>query len=501
MYQKLMQEAAQIQDNTSSLERDISILARQVLGGEPGVEEALQELEARTRCLADLRARMSDVEVQVLALLKDWPSLAAFGKGKASLCFAEARPFIEKYADDPLNLVRIPQHKHWVPKDVLSKHPDFEGAAHAPWQLGGRVVNLETGPAYLGSVECILVEPMGKYLNPDSFVSAGVVVCFHGLPFYDDVFSEWSKVLKSTKLLDSGFTFAMPEVQASAAVTSDDLQEVLIALLTTVSASNCILIGQGWGGPKVAQVTAEASGLLCGKISGIVLCAPDLPVPDEACEDLDAPVLVVWAENDPTFQENAECWHIALSTSPATVCWACPQTGGSNLSQIMSEEPALAEMVRWFTASLHILSTLARFLKPKAKGKNLDDRRRTPRASSQPVSEAHSRFRMMLRTQTIDELQARVSDRTAARFFSSPSCRAAEAPQDTFTLPAVVLSLCEDLPGYLACQLEQDPELGFADAVENVCRQSDSGRGACSVGVVLRSWLSSGMRVVSASKE
>merc|ERR1712032_1429505 len=57
---------------------------------------------------------------------------------------------------------------------AFSSQP-LTGMGEACKELGGRVVTLETGSSLLGALECVLVEPVGKQLARDEFVSSGLV--------------------------------------------------------------------------------------------------------------------------------------------------------------------------------------------------------------------------------------------------------------------------------------------------------------------------------------
>merc|ERR1719468_1142346 len=102
-------------------------------------------------------------------------------------------------------------------------------------------------------------------------------------------------------------------------------------------------------------------------------------------------------------------------------------------------------------------------------------------------AEARSRLSVLHRSRSINELQS--------------TMREQEVEAEEFALPSEVLLLCEELPAFLACQVEEDPELGLAGAVESASRRSGSRRAGCTLSIVLRSWLRAGLRQMSSSKE
>ncbi|CAK0829909.1 unnamed protein product [Prorocentrum cordatum] len=63
--------------------------------------------------------------------------------------------------------------------------------------LNGRKEELATGSELLGSVECVVLEPIGKKLAPRDFVTTGVVICLQGMLSSPESLDEWADVAKS----------------------------------------------------------------------------------------------------------------------------------------------------------------------------------------------------------------------------------------------------------------------------------------------------------------
>merc|ERR1712232_1209797 len=95
---------------------------------------------------------------------------------------------------------------------------------------------------------------MGKILSPAEYMSAGIVICIDGSEHKAELLEEWGEVLKATRWLDAGISFALPDVSCLAEV--GDLESAVDAVLRVTGFSSCVLAAKDWG----AELAAEMAG-------------------------------------------------------------------------------------------------------------------------------------------------------------------------------------------------------------------------------------------------
>lgn len=231
----------------------------------------------------------------------------------------------------------------------------FEEVSDVVRQLGGYSATLNMRSQVLGSLECIVIEPIGKQLGRARFVTTGVVICLHGMPPSHEVVQEWAQVLKLTKWLDLGISVAIPNLQMSAALQQEDLEAVVEATLELMNFHRCIIAGKFWGAQRAVELAA--SERLIGKVDGLILVAPSSPAPS-ACSRLDVPVLLCWARDDDTacFEE-AEVWIKALDDRCAPSMLLDVPSGGHRFDRILQCRDAQAASRRFTIATL-MMATL-----------------------------------------------------------------------------------------------------------------------------------------------
>lgn len=221
--------------------------------------------------------------------------------------------------------------------------------------LGGRVISVETGSELLGELECVIIEPTGKKVAPQAFVSTGLIVCLQGMPSSQESIEEWCKAAVRAGWLNLGASVAVPNLQMNAALQLEDLQSVLKGTLAKAGFSSCVLVGKDWGGVIAAELAASEE--MGPQIEGVVLVGPNTPVPPNAGE-VAVPVLLIWARDDDISPfEDWEEWLEALDgrCMPTTIkdC----ETGAHQFDQIMNAE-GVSEVVKSFTVSAFMLSEL-----------------------------------------------------------------------------------------------------------------------------------------------
>lgn len=223
----------------------------------------------------------------------------------------------------------IPAHGHWVPTDVLERRSSFQG--QAAQKLGGRQVELQAGK--LGSVSCILVEPMGKLLSAD-FISTGVTILFQGRrpDKPDKSMDEWVQVLKRTKLLDAGVSVALPDIAEE--VDLQDLHCLVDAIMQACHAELCILCGKAGGALKAVEVAGRDGR--DGRVAGAILLAPTQPPPVVV---FGGPVMLVWAQDDKDAPfAQAEAWAQALAARQGVAVLRAPEQGGHDLARLFRKD-------------------------------------------------------------------------------------------------------------------------------------------------------------------
>lgn len=221
-------------------------------------------------------------------------------------------------------------------------------------ELGGRITELETAGG-LGTLECVLVEPLGKRLLASSFVSTGLVICLHGMPPDPEVLEEWAQAMKLAGWLDIGISVAVPNVQMSSALQQPDLEAVIEATLSLCNVGQCIICGKSWGALRAIELAkSERVG---EKVEGLILVAPSSPPPD-GCSNVKVPVLILWGEDDPveSFDEEAEAWIEELDGRDQPTSMEVT-IGGHRFDRLLADR-AVATALRNFTVSSLLISDL-----------------------------------------------------------------------------------------------------------------------------------------------
>lgn len=222
---------------------------------------------------------------------------------------------------------------------------------------GGQLVTLDTKSELLGPLECILAEPFGKRLKPDEYVATGLMICLHGHSPSPEIMEEWAGVTRDARWLDLGVSVALPNLEMTSSLTVSDLECLVEAILDLVSLGTCILVGKAWGALRAVEVAA--SERLSGKVEGLILVAPSSPAPMEA-QDLDVPVLVVWAKDDDTESfDDSTAWMEALDGRCAPTTLQASPVGGHNFYKMLQNTDMLAA-VRNFTVTCLLLAEMER---------------------------------------------------------------------------------------------------------------------------------------------
>ena len=268
----------------------------------------------------------------------------------------EERPVAAK-EDEP----RFPPHGHWVPLELLERRASFQGEAAR--KLGGRQLQLRTG---LGDVPCILVEPMGKLLSPDEYVSVGVAIVFQDAPHSSSSVEEWAQVLKRTKLLDAGLSVAFPDLSQALLQRKEDgaeiqdpavadFQEVFDAIAASTTENFYILCGKGKGAHHAMNLAARNSS----KVASAILFAPFSPPPG-SCQDFPGPVMLVWAQDDKKCPfENAPLWAEQLGgRADAVAVLRDPAVGGHDLARLLRKDERTASDMLAFVAAVLLIAEL-----------------------------------------------------------------------------------------------------------------------------------------------
>jgi predicted esterase len=249
---------------------------------------------------------------------------------------------------------------------VVSRRQSFENARDFVKDIGGRTVILQPeGIEYVDSMECVLVEPMGKILSPNEFVSTGLVVCLEGCSHESNEMDDWGEVLKATKWLDAGLSFALPDVSCLA--EASDVEQAVSAVMEKAGFQSCLLVGKGWGGQLASEIAARPR--LCERVDGVLLIAPESPPPAE-CSRIEMPVMLVWAQNDEEcpFVEIRE-WYELLESRRAPTWVSDPASGGHDFAELMKQGET-AGQVGNFTVSCLVIGHIVKTLEEV--GSNLD---------------------------------------------------------------------------------------------------------------------------------
>lgn len=279
--------ALALQQDAKSLAAEANLIWSEVEGytatqiGEDVTREKLQRLR-------EVRMKMTSTAADFTEIMKRTPGVVTWlDRGPMTSPSIAATPLAfkekpkENVSPSPSGVVRrMSRYAVQSADDMASVY-----AKH-----GGRLVNIPTGSEYLGELECILLEPSGE------FTSTGVAVCLQGLPFSHDTVEEWCASVTLLGLLQMGVTVAVPNMQASSALNVEDLSFLLGGIGEFVDSDTCILVGKDLMAHHIVALTfAESSDV---RVAGVLLLGPCSPAP-VGLEDLSAPLLVLWAKDDP----------------------------------------------------------------------------------------------------------------------------------------------------------------------------------------------------------
>lgn len=231
---------------------------------------------------------------------------------------------------------------------------DLAGACAS---LGGRKEELETGSELLGSVECIVIEPIGKKLAPEQFVTTGVVICLQGLPTSEESMDEWGNAVKLAGWLDTGVSVVIPNLQMSPSLQLQDIAMVVWAAMEMVRFDRCILAGKDMGAHWAVELACEKS--LQSSVAGVLLLGPGTP-PCEACGELEVPACLIWARDDDVSPyEGIEEWAVALDGRSAPTSIQESASGKHSFDAVLSDaNDTIAKLVRNFTATSLLIADL-----------------------------------------------------------------------------------------------------------------------------------------------
>lgn len=269
-----------------------------------------------------------------------------------------------------------PVHGHWVPPDMRDSRLSFQAASAL--EIGGRQTILPT-PGRLGTVPCVIVEPMGKLLDSKKFVSTGILIIFHGAQNSLAVVQEWAQILKRTKILDAGFSMVLPDLsQAQTDFGADglsvkDIEDIVVAVLALSGCDCCFLCAKASSAQHVIRLAATTSGSkehslgqrVEGRIAGVLIWAPTTPPPQQACAETPGPVMLVWAKDDTTalFRTGAPQWAEALDARSAlpdaATVFRDPRVGGHDLGRVYRKNDRVALDTLQFLAAAGLMFQLS----------------------------------------------------------------------------------------------------------------------------------------------
>jgi len=190
---------------------------------------------------------------------------------------------------------------------------------------------------------------------PQAFVSTGLVVCLQGMPSSTESVEEWCKAAVCAGWLDLGASVALPNLQMSSALGTEDFEAALSGALEKAGFARCILVGKDWGGVIAVELASRSK--LASQIEALVLVGPNTPAPATASE-VACPVLLLWARDDEISPfEDAEEWMEALDGRCMPTTMKECQTGGHEFDKIVGTGGA-SEAVKSFTVSAFVLSEL-----------------------------------------------------------------------------------------------------------------------------------------------
>mmetsp|Transcript_113391 Transcript_113391/g.219637 ORF Transcript_113391/g.219637 Transcript_113391/m.219637 type:complete len:436 (-) Transcript_113391:86-1393(-) len=224
---------------------------------------------------------------------------------------------------------------------------------------GASVFTVHTGCSLLGDLECVLVEPPGKHVAPQAYVSTGLVVCLQGLPASPSSLAEWHRSVNRSGWLDLGISVALPNLQMNAALSLDDIEAVMRGVLQSTGFETCMLVGKDWGGVLAVDLATRSS--LAEQVVGIILLGPSSPAPMGSA-NLAVPVFLLWAEDDDIshFEELEDWKHSLDERCMPTTIWQC-EKGGHRFDQVL-ESDGVAEATKKFTVSVFLMDELEKQL-------------------------------------------------------------------------------------------------------------------------------------------
>lgn len=231
--------------------------------------------------------------------------------------------------------------------------------------FGGYQVELETGSVLLDPLECVLFEPPAKRFAGDEFQSTGLIVALHGEMPSSEVIQEWGRTAQQLKLLDLGVTLAVPNLQMSSSLNSEDITGLVNAVMRHCGAKECMLIGKGWGGPRAITYAEENPE----RIGGLLLMNPWTPSPAETSK-LSMPVSLLWMKEDDvnSFDEDdAEAYVEALNGRCAPTTFHIAEEG-SRLDGVLDADDATTEIMSHYISATLLLADMSR---PENEGKAL----------------------------------------------------------------------------------------------------------------------------------
>jgi hypothetical protein len=223
--------------------------------------------------------------------------------------------------------------------------------------LNGRKEELATGSELLGSVECVVLEPIGKKLAPGDFVTTGVVICLQGMLSSQESLDEWANAAKIAGWLDMGNTVVIPNLQMSPSLQNEDIATVVWAAMELAHFDRCILVGKDEGAQWAVGVSIEPS--VRTKVAGVVLVGPSSP-PCEACGELEAPAMIIWAGDDDVAPIGGIGeWIDALDERCAPTSVKECAEGGHLVDEILKKSSdGVAEALRTFTATALLIADM-----------------------------------------------------------------------------------------------------------------------------------------------
>lgn len=501
-YLDLVRETLQIQEQAASLNRDVGVMTRFCTVDQTmDISESVISLKDRAKNMSALRNRMLQLEAQIVKLLEEKPelSLEVLKKGRVTMMDTKTQ---NTYPEDTFQLTET---GHVPPSYLFPDRPDttHEGAK----QLGGRLVQLQTPKLRLGVVDTILVEPTAMYLNED-FRSLGVVICLHGGLNDEPALVEWGMILKSLKLLDSGLSFAMPEIVASAAIELEDIEVVCMAAMKAAKAETCILLGRGWGGPIATRVAHKKESPLHGRVAGLVLISPGLPAPATEISELEIPIFLGWGmEDEENPFDNIDDWMEAIQPLRVPYMTEFPGEGSSAWGAILAGDEVLAKKIVNFMIAAQIVARLADVLgeavkslekEPEEEALEFDE---LEAEANENASKRGRSMSILHKSRTLVELMKYLPDEEEEEEGAKEDAKDQKRLEKEAELMEDICKLCDELPDNLARMMGEAPDNGLDEAFKAVQAREGNKKGACEFTVILRSWVRSGMHEVSGASE